>query len=1464
MEGIEVKPYLDGKITSEQEIQQSGLKSASNSDELLQDEDVELLCLHQSTSSQYPLNIKKVNKSRIQWFKLFISLCTEDSDDSIDAILNHSKLIMPSGFKNTKNKLCRYFEHTIECLYKRFERLSMFKNVFCVIYEDTRSMIPSEMIMNAAFERFCTQELAKLLRNQEWSKIVIFGTLLCELTATYHGYSTLFIEEFNAFIKEIIKSALSGTQDACAAFKLILNQLTKSKPVFEEIDRGYLTILDTLLGDEDFKDKATTIKTCLNKHFDNNWKDRVEFKLEIDNSQKCKDFEEYLNSKSKGSNDCCEFFVDATTNELEYFARKFIKFAIKNPKEIKILGTIATKYKAIMLRVRKFIREVVKSLNSEFEVMKENEKVDSVIFLNLGKLLGELYVSENEIVKIGFMANYLNYLKENGEFITLTTTLKLCGHEFKNKVPKQYEKLMNSFIFAEIIEDEITKMIENLDDESLLYQSRLFKPAESANKFLNLKTVFNGILKNQDVSFSYELNQMLHINTKGLINMIISSLQKPDANVIEVAKLLKSLFDFTFKIEKFTKRLKTQLNSKITDLSEADNLQDMKTLGMLIAELKNLHVIDDDSQELWLEEVKTFESDDIFEVMEVYIDVIKAMIITIQIQDYEKLQEVHQYLKVTSKSLESSNTEVAIRIKSKIVPILQNIVLKSVTPSTSELLFKIRLGHKIQGLPKDMPESNQNILDVQDFAKIFCLNAISSHHFTANFTYAIKFLTTGPKGEVFIQSVRDALSSNLIPNVFFFESDEVIGTFELIVHLFKEYTLSESEIDLFLKNILKHQNLGMFKDCTRIFIEDLQQLVADETWRIARRFSHSLRYSIKEVLKKLRKLDVAERKANNSGVLQKRASNVEAAGNESKDVADLSKKVKNMKIKKVEEVNNAEGQLVAKSNFKIRILPKREDLESVPEGSLEDLEQNGGASIVNAEIKLNLEDLVQQLIQTYKTDKQSIKSSKHKLKSSSVDSTDQESPDILKLYNLILPIITLSTSRFKKCAITIYKWTIEDSSLKQQVKELIELLAKELQANHKQLLMDVAKDLTDECAIIRKAQSARKPKRIEEMSQQRSSFILTSRAVVPFFEKHQIYDILLCMLSYIRDGNRIAFEMFLDIIEGMENVFEDDCKERDDFVTSCIAVLEYAANFKNVDEEMIRKAIKMTKFLKSLNINQDALEGQVLYTGQDSNNVVSNLMKKPKKRTKNPKMSGQSSVNSSQSGQSSGTSSQVAITNSSIVADPPVNFSADAKIMFYISQLQSSNVEQIASKVSPFLVKNFSNQRFLEVLLQQGISDQKHINPVIDLFNLLSKTISFKKSLVQITAEISSKFLNLCIDCENQEQKMMNLTKFTVAFEPNIQNSFWYQLWQQLAEFIKQNYPNALKLLVLLMTEKIDMLCNIKEHKKLIRQIVVLFKNKLAVEQDEKLIEKMKILIKTIENGMEASKNNNQVNLGPD
>ena len=98
--------------------------------------------------------------------------------------------------------------------------------------------------------------------------------------------------------------------------------------------------------------------------------DDSEYLEEVAMSQKCKNFDKYLKSKSKGINDCCDYFSYATNNEVEYFSRKFIDHVLENPKEIKILGSIASKYQSGLLRVRRLIKDTVKSLESEFEALK--------------------------------------------------------------------------------------------------------------------------------------------------------------------------------------------------------------------------------------------------------------------------------------------------------------------------------------------------------------------------------------------------------------------------------------------------------------------------------------------------------------------------------------------------------------------------------------------------------------------------------------------------------------------------------------------------------------------------------------------------------------------------------------------------------------------------------------------------------------------------------------------------------------------------------------------------------------------------------------------------------------------------------------------------------------------------------------------------------------------------------------
>ncbi|KAL7013524.1 hypothetical protein ACKWTF_015443 [Chironomus riparius] len=258
MESKKVNPQLELESAYQQQcandIQQPEPCISTKSDEFLQIKRVDLRSLHQPTPSLNSTNGKTPNKTASQWFKLFIALCIEDSDDSIETILNHVNLIMPCRFAILSAKqIFRCLDCSIECLYNRFDKLNMIKNIFCVIYEDTR--LTKEAKMNAFFKRICSQKIQKIKNNLNWNEIVMFGALLCELSTTYHGQSTLFITKLNVWIEEIIKSALGGSQSGFNAFKLILNRLKQNETMFKDINRGYFHILDTLLGDEDYERK---------------------------------------------------------------------------------------------------------------------------------------------------------------------------------------------------------------------------------------------------------------------------------------------------------------------------------------------------------------------------------------------------------------------------------------------------------------------------------------------------------------------------------------------------------------------------------------------------------------------------------------------------------------------------------------------------------------------------------------------------------------------------------------------------------------------------------------------------------------------------------------------------------------------------------------------------------------------------------------------------------------------------------------------------------------------------------------------------------------------------------------------------------------------------------------------------------------------------------------------------------
>ncbi|KAL7013522.1 hypothetical protein ACKWTF_015441 [Chironomus riparius] len=1581
-----------------------------------------------------------------------------------------------------------------------FDKLNFHRDVISMIFEDARQTNRSEMNFSTAFGRLCRQQIHNIWSDQKWNDIVMFGALLCELIVVYHKESTLFMLELNIWIQEIIKSALSGNDNGLIAYMLILNRLITRKDVFDQINRQYFKILRTLIGNFDYQSKLQTIVSCLITNVDSFNKndvataidkskptvrskrlkvpkhmivDDAEYLEEVQISKKCKAFEKYLKSTSKGINDYCSFFSDATNNEIEYFSRIFIDHAIENPKEIKILGSIASKYQNALLRVRRLIKDTVKGLEGEFETLKRAGNADSVKVGNLGKLLGELYVSEKPIITAEFMTSFLTFLTDNGDITTIASTLKLCGYFYKSKNQNHFDNFMESInVFRSIIEDEFVDLSENYENKEQICKSRLFMPADSVKKLSSLEMVITNVSENKSVSYNYELTGILHMNYKRLIKLVINSLKKPDANVIELAKFLKSLHDFTYKIGNFVKRLKVNLELRVLDMS-TDNLQEIKILGMFIAELKNLNVTSNESQKLWLEKAKSLDPIENFEVMEIYVDVVKAMLVNIQIHEYEKVEKIQKFLLDFNKSLESTDNEVTIRIKSKIAQILQNIVIKKVDSSTSDLLFKIRHGQRTEGLPKEMPESDPNELDVQDFAKIFYINAISNHLFTVNFTNSLKFLKTGSKGEKFIQNLRDMLSSNLFPNIYspdFCESDEAQGTFELILQLFKEGVLMDLEIISFLQVIYELENLKKYKDYASKFADDLYLLVVRGTRRNARKFSHNLTKYIERVQQKLKELDVEDvevedpfknvegqddeeenaelklkedecdkEESSDDQVMDIASTKVQECEKTPETICDIehldpepiaiqeitdkspednlkeqnleskSSKVDNkidtlscMATAALETQNHstaATAQLASSSWQEICNLLKQDQEKDnslslilldqdqhqpagrMPENSISDeIAENSSQSskIVNllTQIEeklatfgedskeqvpqfqeLNLNDkpaqkpnlsiesqhsaqinpnVAQRIQNVAQTNQNSSQDASNLYQFPSIHSANFNIPGLAESYNEILPVITTNTSHLRRHSIAIYSWSIEDQKLKPQVKELTALLLTELRKHHKQLLKDMTKELIDELDIIRRAQGVSNHDS-KKFSQQRNDFILTCKAVFPLLESRHIYDILDCMLIHINDGNRIVVELFLDVTEGIEDVFSVDCKARNKFLTFCIQVLEYAVKFRNADPRT-SKMLKYFKTLKNKPERSQSIESsstQRLSNSQLSVNYVSPWPDKPRRRYRGyrrpressqstqksglsrassqatdrssqsvqssrqsrqkVKSSGQSSQNVQPSAKSSQSSAKFKVksecsakfkvksessakfkvksessvkfkvkSESSVKCttrcirssnwkvkfssrDPPASLKTDAKVMFYINQLQSANVEILTPKISSILAKDFSKNRFMEILLQKGISDEKFINPAIDLFVHLFEDNGIKPAKIALADEIGNEFINLCEDGGKLEQKMMNLVKFTLAFDPFLKGSFLFELWSQLLEFVEQDCPNSLKALLLLMENSFEILYDSRDRTRFLRYVVIVFKRKLGVIKDKSLRDKMNKIIRSFE-----------------
>lgn len=137
----------------------------------------------------------------------------------------------------------------LEYFYKNFEKINMYRDIFYLIYKDSRYTHYSSRVFSVEFEKTFQHEKSKILENSKWDEIVMFGALLCELLTIYQADTFLVTKQLNNWTMELIKTALDGNDNGLIAYMLILKKLSTTKfPLKERFDHD-LGVLKILLKD---------------------------------------------------------------------------------------------------------------------------------------------------------------------------------------------------------------------------------------------------------------------------------------------------------------------------------------------------------------------------------------------------------------------------------------------------------------------------------------------------------------------------------------------------------------------------------------------------------------------------------------------------------------------------------------------------------------------------------------------------------------------------------------------------------------------------------------------------------------------------------------------------------------------------------------------------------------------------------------------------------------------------------------------------------------------------------------------------------------------------------------------------------------------------------------------------------------------------------------------------------------
>lgn len=546
--------------------------------------------------------------------------------------------------------------------------------------------------------------------------------------------------------------------------------------------------------------------------------------METKNSAKCKYIKEFLSSDDEETLFDINQLAFITPNEIKYFAKEFIKIIIQKPHKIRFFAATAYRIQKTISIVQKIATDVREDIEKEIKIFKNNDGKSTISIINLAKFIGEISIHMG-LVPTELLTSWLKLLSEMGETIALTTTLKVNGWFYKLRQPKKFEKFHKTLgIFASEVDEEVAKVsevfknIEDLDSEDITKykKSRHFQPAVGARIIEDLELFLSEISKDKNVGYNFQkLFDHKNFYSFNARKPFLRELSKPSANVIKLAQFLKTFFTISSNVATFIRELKGELDNKTAQMP-VDHPQEMICIGKFISELRNLTVTDKLPQDKWTCMIESLQPSKDNKILEIHLEVLKVMMFNLYMYDGDKHRKFVDYIQ----SIDISDQNCTPKIKSKVLQISQNLIHKTLSKASKSLLFRIKSGYRLDSLPYDIPDTSPIDFDLNDFVKLFFVNATMNRYFMDNFLKSMKILTRGSRGQAFdnllYSLAMDRYKNMLNPD--YFDEDDAIATLQFVLLFYPQNFFGQHSFTTFFENILTFEEFEAHKNCFKVLL----------------------------------------------------------------------------------------------------------------------------------------------------------------------------------------------------------------------------------------------------------------------------------------------------------------------------------------------------------------------------------------------------------------------------------------------------------------------------------------------------------------------------------------------------------------------------------------------------------------------------------------------------------------------